>query len=353
MANLDQLEYLKNLDKKEMIKFIKMLPDEIEKAWVELNKFVLPANYIKVNNVVILGMGGSAIGGLLTKSLGVLSSKIPIEIVSDYRPPYYVDENSLVIGVSYSGGTEETTAAFREAGKKKAKLVAVTKGGELASIASSYKAPTYKIEFDSQPRAALGFTMMAVLAILCKLSFVEIGNDDVKETIVLMRGMRTKLNPEVPTYQNEAKKLATTLRDFIPVIIGAGTMESVAYRWATQINENAKHSAFALAMPELCHNWIAGLHQPNAIKNIYTIILQSKNDHERNRARANIISQILQKMSIKYELIQLHPTGSLLSEMLCTIYFGDYVSYYLGIIKDEDPDNIPEITFLKKQLSKI
>lgn len=352
MTNLDQLNNIDQVDKQSMLRHIQELPGQIENCWDELKKFVLPANYIKMNNIVILGMGGSVIGGLLAKSLAMMSSKVPVEVVSDYHLPAYVNADSLVIAVSYSGNTEETLTAFREAGKRKSKLLAITMGGDLASLATNFKAPVYKITYGSQPRAALGYTFIAVLGVLNKLGIIELGKDDIAESVVLMRGFGKKLNPEVPTYQNEAKKIAITMENLLPITIGAGVMSPVAFRFATQMNENGKHFAYSLVMPEMCHNWLAGLKVPQQnVKQTYVLMLQSKFDNERIRLRQNIISQILQKQGIKFDFLNIQLSGCLLSEMLLMIYLGDYISYYVAILKDIDPTRVEEIEFLKKQLS--
>ncbi|MDO8513406.1 MAG: bifunctional phosphoglucose/phosphomannose isomerase [bacterium] len=351
MANLDQPNHIKAIDQQDMLKSIEELPDQIEHCWGEIKNFVLPANYIRINNVVILGMGGSGIGGMLAKALAMLDSKVPVEVANFYELPKYVGTDSLVIAVSYSGGTEETLAAFREAGKRKAKLVAITTGGELASVASNFKAPVYKISYKSQPRAALGYSFVSTLGILCKLGLIDLGKDDVEETILLMRGIRTKLAPTVPTYQNEAKKIAMTLQNVFPVTIGAGVMAPVAYRWRTQINENSKHLGFDLMLPELCHNWLTGLRLPaDILKQMYVLFLQSKHDHPRNKQRQNIIGQLLQKKGIKFDTITVQPSSSILAEMLLMLYLGDYVSYYMAILDEVNPTSIEEVDFLKKQL---
>lgn len=351
MANIDKIEQINSIDRHATLRYIQELPDQIEASWKDMESFVVPANYIKVTNVVILGMGGSGIGGRLAKAFAIKIAKIPIEVIGEYDLPGYVSSDTLIIAVSYSGGTEETISCLREAGKRKAKIVVITMGGEAASIASNLKVPVYKIEYGSQPRAALGYTFTPVLGVLNKLGIIELGKDDIAETVLLMRSLKTKLNPEVPTYQNEAKKIATTAQNMMPVIIGGEMLAPVAYRWATQIHENGKHAAYALVLPELCHNWLNGLHFPVAVlKQTYILILQSKNDHERNRLRQNIISRILQKNGIKYEFVSVGPVGGPLSEMMLTLYLGDYVSYYLAILNDIDPDVIEDIIFLKKQL---
>lgn len=351
MTNLDQIN-ISAADKQSMLRHIQELPDQIENSWEEMKSFVMPANYIKISNVVILGMGGSGIGGRLAKMLAYEYSKVPIEIVSGYNLPNYVNQDTLVIGVSYSGNTEEPLTTFKNAGKRKAKLVAITMGGEMASLASNFKAPVYKINYGSPPRAALGYTFIPVLGVLSKLDLVDIGKDDVRESAVLMRGLATKLNPEVPTYQNEAKKIAIALEDKLPIIIGAGLMSPVAYRWASQINENAKHFSYSRELPELCHNWLLGTRLSLAlVKSTYILFLKSKHDNERNKLRQNIIARMLQKKGIKFDFIDIQLGGCALSEMMLMILLGDYVSYYIALLKDVDPSSMEEIEYLKRHLA--
>lgn len=351
MDNLDQPQSFGELDKENMLGHIMELPEQIDQAWNGLQNLIIPALYIKVKNVVILGLGGSGIGGNLAKFLTITSAKLPIEIVGDYTLPNHVSSDSLVIAVSYSGETEETLSAFKEASKKGAKLLVVTTGGELASLASRVKAPIYKINYGSPPRAALGYSFMAVLGVLHKLGLVELGRDDVKEAIVLMQGLRAKLSAEVPTYQNDAKKMAQRIGQKIPIVIGGGLLSPVAYRWMTQFNENAKHLSFTLVMPELCHNWINAMKFPQEVKaGLLVIVLQSKFDHPRNRLRQNVLAQIMRKNGLEHEFVFVHPSGNRLSEQLMTLYLGDFISYYLSLLNGVDPTPVDEVVYLKKQL---
>ncbi len=352
MENLDHPQAFDELDKEGMLNNITELPDQIEQAWQELEKFIIPAIYIKVKNVVILGMGGSGVGGSLGQILTQTTSRIPITVIKDYNLPKFVSSDTLVIGVSYSGETEETLTAFAEAGKRQAKLIGIAIGGSLVPMASKFRCPVYQFNYGSQPRAALGFLYTGILGIFNKLGIIELTQNDIKEAVVLMKGLREKIKPEAPIYQNDAKKLAQRIFGNLPIIIGSSILAPVAYRWRCQMNENAKNIACDLTLPELCHNWLSGLHFPAELKKtLLIIILQSKYDHPRNRLKQNIISQIFKKQGIASELIYMQPSGSPLSEQLLSIYFGDYVSYYLAMLNNVNPTTIEEVHFLKKQLS--
>lgn len=353
MGLLDTEEKIKKLDTDGMLQSINDLPYQMENAWKELQSFIIPTPFIKCNKILILGMGGSAIGGDLASALAVNSSKAPVIVQRDYGLPNFVDSNTLVIGVSYSGKTEETLDAFSQAGERNAKLIAISTGGEIESICRKYNAPIFKIAYGAQPRAALGYLLTAVLYILCKLDFISLGQNEFAQAIETMKEYQKEIYSESPTSHNPAKQTAEKLKDRIPVIIGAGTMSTVARRWKTQINENSKQAAFYEVFPELCHNLIVGLDFPKRLgEKIYFVMLESEFDHPRNKIRQAILGQIFRKKGINYEIIQVKKPLSPLVEMMQAIMLGDYVSYYLGIINGVNPTTIEMINFLKDKLAE-
>lgn len=353
MGILDAEDKIKKLDTDGMLQSIADLPYQMETAWSELQKFVIPTPYIKCNKILILGMGGSAIGGDLVSSLALNYSKAPIIVQRDYGLPNFVDSSTLVIGVSYSGKTEETLDAFKMAGERNAKLIAITTGGEIEPVARKYNAPVFKISYGAQPRAALGYLFTAVLYVLYKLDFITLGQSEIIKTIEVMKEYQKEICDQSPTSHNPAKQLAEKIKDKIPVIIGAGTMSTVARRWKTQINENSKHAAFYEVFPELCHNLIVGLDWPKKLgEKIYFLVLESEFDHPRNKIRQSIIGQIFRKKGISYETIVMKKAFSPLVEMMQMILLGDYASYYLGILNGVNPTTIEMITFLKNKLAE-
>ena len=354
MGKLDAENIIEKTDSKSMLQSINDLPSQIEDAWNILSKFTVPTYYLKCTKILIVGMGGSAIGGDLVGGFALNYSKCPIVIQRDYGLPSFVDSNTLVIGVSYSGGTEETLDAFEKAGEKGAKLIAITTGGKLESLASKYQAPVYKFEYGSEPRAALGYLFIAVLGVLNKLGMVEIGANEISEAIKSMKDYQKEIGFESPTSQNPAKQLAEKLVDKYPVIMGAGTLSVVAKRWKTQLNENSKQAAFIEIFPELCHNFIIGLDFPKKINdNLFIVSLESDFDHPRNKIRQNVLYQVFRKKGIKYESVIEKKPQTALIEMLNIIMLGDYVSYYLAILNNTDPSPVEMIKYLKDKLSQI
>lgn len=353
MSELDKAENFSKIDQENLIKNIQEFPLQCAKAWEEIREVVLPSYYVKANKIVILGMGGSAIGGDLIKEFIEKKCSVPVIIVRDYDLPANVNRDSLVIAVSYSGNTEETIEALRQALSKKSKPIAITTGGKLADLAAEYKFPIYKFNYDTVPRHALGFLFTSVLGILNKLALIDVKKEEIKESISLFKGLSSKISPEVPTSQNQAKKLAEELYNKIVVVMAGGYLKPVARRFKDQLNENSKQMAFWEELPEACHNFIIGLQFPNKLPdNIFVLSLSSKYEHQRVRLRENVILDILNQKKIPFEELRLEPASSILSEILSFVLLLDYTSYYLAILNKVDPRPIENINYLKKKLEE-
>ncbi|GAH23747.1 unnamed protein product, partial [marine sediment metagenome] len=97
------------LDKANMIELLEEFPQKMRHALRLGEEFSIPtpSSTQRFKNIVILGMGGSAIGGNLLSDYLADELTIPIVVIRGYDIPKFVDENSLVFAVSYSGNTEE------------------------------------------------------------------------------------------------------------------------------------------------------------------------------------------------------------------------------------------------------
>lgn len=353
MANLDNVSAMQNLDRENILGNYQDFPDQVEKCWDDWKKIALPTPYINAKSVLILGMGGSAQGGAIAAKMAQLSSPIPIVILSDYNIPGWVDKNTLVIASSYSGQTEETIEALSQAVKKTEKLITISTGGRVYSIGSQNRALHYQIHYGSQPRAALGYGLTSMLAIFSKLHLLEISDDDIKETVLLLRALRKKIDVEIPERRNIAKTIALKLEGRIPIVFGAGNLTEVARRTKGQFNENSKTVSYYEVIPELNHNSLVGLEFPTDLKQkLFFFILQSKFDHARNKLRENITAQILEKKKIPYEAIMMQPSGSEVAEVMQIIMLGDYISYYLAIVNNIAPNPVDIISVLKDKLAE-
>jgi glucose/mannose-6-phosphate isomerase len=350
--NLDDMELYKKADPDGMLARIKELPAQCRQAWQQTMDFLLPAGHAEVDKVVILGMGGSAIGGDLVRTLVEDECRVPVIVHRDYGLPAWVDGRTLVIGSSYSGNTEETLSGFEAALKTKARIIAMTTGGRLQKLAEAAKIPVFKIEYIAQPRAALGFSFIPTLGVLQKLGLFKDKSADIAETVRLLEDMSSRLDEKSPLGKNPAKGLAQRLHGRLPVIYGAGIASEAAHRWKTQVNENAKAWAFYEVFPELNHNATVGFQfPPEVVRVLRVVMLRSPLFNARVKLRYEVTAELLRQAGVAFEYVD-GEGRSALSQMVSLVSIGDYTSYYLAILNRTDPCPVKVIDYLKGRLAK-
>lgn len=351
MINLDDPQLYTKLDTTNLHERISELPQQCRQAWQSALALPLPKDFKKVDKIVIIGMGGSAIGGDLLRMMVSLQSKVDVTVQREYDLPKSVDKNTLVIASSYSGNTEETLSAFNQALETPCKKFVITTGGKISELAAKNGVPLLSFGFSSEPRAALGYSFFTLLAFMHNLEIIPDELIKITETLEALQGLSAKLNKDMPTSKNQAKQLAEKLYNHLAVIYGAGILTSAAYRWKTQINENSKAWAFSETLPELNHNAVVGYKFPAELANkIYVIMLRTAYLHQRTLKRYDITSDILSKSHITHEIIDASG-GTPLCQMMSSILLGDYVSYYLAMLYDINPSPVEIIDYLKKELS--
>jgi len=350
--DLDNLEYYKKGDPSDMLRHIHDIPELCRKAWIQAQALDLPHDYKNINKIVILGMGGSAIGGDLLSSLVVNECRVPISVHRGYALPAFVDDDTLVIASSYSGMTEETLFAFKPLLETGAKKLVMTSGGQLGKMAQDNGIPAFIFDYKSPPRAALPLSLIALIGIVNKLGLVGDKSADVAEACAVLSELNDKINETVPESRNLVKQIAGKLFGNMAVIYGAEYLSEVAARWKIQVNENAKAWAFNAAFPELNHNAASGYEFPVEIsKRTLVVMLRSDGLHPRVLLRYGITGKILDKAGVKYEIVDASG-GSKLAQMMSLILMGDYVSYYLALLYGTDPYPIKAVEYLKSELGK-
>ncbi len=348
---LDGLD-LHRLDPEDMYLRIAELPDQVLRAWDLVGDLSLPAEYRTFRNVVVLGMGGSAIGADLVRSLLEHSSPVPIQVVRDYRCPAYVGPDTLVVASSYSGNTEETLAALDEALAAGAHCVAVGTGGKLELKAKEAKIPYVRFQYRASPRAAIGYSFTLIAGVLSAAGLAPFSVAELYGAAETMRTWQAELNPDVPEDRNAAKQMARRLFGRVLVVYGAGVLSEVARRWKGQVNENSKAWAFLEAMPELNHNAVLGYSHPSRDEQKQTVImLRSKLDHPRIAVRYDVTATLLEQHGIPCEMVWARGDTAV-AQVLSAIHFGDYVSLYLAYLYESDPTPVGSIDYLKDRLAK-
>jgi len=355
MLNLDDLKIIAKYDRSGMLETIESFPAQCRDAKSIGYGFDLPASFkIQYKNVVSTGLGGSAIGSDLARSYIADDSETPLFVNRNYRLPGFVGEGTLVIASSYSGNTEETISAYKDAKVKKAKIIAVTSGGELRKLATDDGFPVLTIPGGLQPRCALGYSFFPLLIVLVKIGVVKDRAEDIDEAIEVLTSLKVKsLGYAVPEKKNIAKTIARSLYNKFPVIYAGGDhTDSVVTRWRGSLSENAKVLSSGHVIPEMNHNEIVGWENPaKLLKDFVAVILRDSGDNPRVAKRMDITKKILAKAGVK--VIEVNSRGSsLLARIFSLIYIGDFVSFYLAILNKLDPTPVERIAYLKKELAK-
>ena len=299
--------------------------------------------------LVVAGMGGSAIGGALARAaLGDHASR-PIFITRAYGLPTWTTPETMVLLASYSGNTEETLACYESAGALGAKRMVVTTGGRLAEAARAEGVPVIPLPGGFQPRAAVAYMLVAALevAALCgagprMTSEIDVAASHAEQLVA-------EWGPDAPE-DSLAKSIARGLLGSIPVIAGAGLTSPVAYRWKTQINENAKQPAFWGELPELDHNEIVGWEGARDLGRFSAVFLDDSDAHPRVKRRVELTEQLTADSATASFRLETRGQNSV-ERVMSLVLLGDLVSIYLAALRGVDPAEIRVLDELKSALA--
>ncbi|MCK9426770.1 MAG: bifunctional phosphoglucose/phosphomannose isomerase [Ignavibacteriaceae bacterium] len=341
-------ELVKKYDPENQFEVLKNSYQQIEFA--KNNNYELSGiDTSKIKNIIVSGLGGSAISGDLI--LNFLQSEIalPMQVNRNYTLPNYAGESTLLLASSYSGNTEETISVLNEALKRRCQIICLTTGGTIKEIAGREKLPTVILQEGFQPRYSLGLSFFSLLKVLQTLRLVTTSQEIIDKTIHLWK----KRGEEYSTENNYAFQVAEKLVGFLPVIYSTdGLTSAVGNRFKCQINENSKMHAFHNVFPELNHNEIIGWETyDERIAKLKAIFIEEITTHPQIKKRFAITYELLMQAGV--EIISLSSTEASFQErLLDLIYLSDWISYYLAIQRGKDPSEIDYIHLLKKQLAK-
>jgi len=351
---LDSREKIKETDQSDVLSSVESLSDQIVDALSQVANIVVPADYNNIKNVVVSGMGGSVLGSYVIKNLFKSELKVPLEIVSHYTLPEYVDQNTLVLLSSYSGTTEETLSAAEDAKSRGAKVMVITSGGPLEQLALSNYWPMYKIiaTFNpcNQPRLAIGYVIMGQLALFAKAGIITDQSELLNKVVLGLKKMIPSLTPEVEN--NPAKLLAFAAFDKHIIFVAAEHLIGAAHIMNNQVNENAKTLTSEWPLPEFNHHYMEALSFPKLAKDttLFTLF-NSALYHERIQKRVLVTKQLLEDKGYEVQLIQA-TAPSKLEQVFEVIQLGEFVTAYLPVLYGIDPSDIPNVDWFKAEMAK-
>ncbi len=318
----------------DLLDIIHSLPQQIREG-VQLGKDIKLTG--EFSHIVVTGMGGSGIPGNLLQ--GVLHDcKLPIIVHKDYTLPGFVNKNTLVFAISYSGNTEETISSFKDAQKKRATIVTLTSGGKLRELARDARVPLVIVPQGLPPRSAIAYFLFPMLVILHNAGIAKLNIAEVKALIEALGNTG---------WEKKAKELAEEIYGKTPIIYAAEPLEGVALRWKQEFNENSKIHAFYNVFSEMDHNELMAYERAKG--DFHVILLRDERDHPHNKKRMDFLKSILKERKIPITELLLKGTQPLV-KIFTALYMGDLTSYHLAKRYGVDPVETSLIEELKRLL---
>jgi glucose/mannose-6-phosphate isomerase len=348
---LDDPAILRKIDPEGMLAHVAELPRQLAVARRVAAPVELSARHRDVDSVIVLGMGGSAIGAELAVAVAGDRLRVPLVTHREYDLPAWVGERTLVIAASHSGETAETLAATQLALARNAPIAVITTGGSLAALADAQRLPLYRYGAKLQPRAAVGYGFGLLHELLVAAGLLR--NPDPWGTAVATLDAILERNAvSVRTDDNAAKQLAWSLFGRIPILYGHGPMAAVAHRWKTQLNENAKAWSSYEPMPEANHNAIEGSLNPRELGDaLYVLELRDPTEPEAIATRYRVVDELLGERATPRSAVWAEGDTAL-ARVLGSVAFGDLVTVYLAILYQTDPTPVTLLAMLKERLAR-
>lgn len=343
---LDDAQFVHNLDHSNALGVIAGQPQQLKQSF----NVGVRTPESEVRNVVVAGMGGSALGTEFLRSWLGDKLPVPVVIVRDYSLPGFVNENTLLFASSYSGNTEETLSALAAAENANAQIVVISSGGKLEELAGAGGHTYVKVPGGFQPRLAILYSARIVAQTLIDLGMLDGGViAELEEAADWVTSELGQWAVNSPTDQNLAKQIADEVVGHPVVIYGGPMLAMCAMKWKIDLNENAKNAAFYYHLPEFSHNEFNGWLFPNE-KDLKVIELQSNLDHPQINKRFEVTNRLLSGKLPKPIIVQAQGETKL-KQMLWTLILGDFVSAYVAFLNGIDPTPVDLIEKLKKELA--
>ena len=327
-----------------MRRLVKKFTNQLTDALLLGQKAQLKSPKKAINSIVITGLGGSGIGGTIAKQLVADQIKIPVLVNNDYTLPAFVNENTLVIVSSFSGNTEETLEALKQAQTLNAEIACITSGGKLAEIAREKNYNLIILPKAFSPRAMLTYSVVQQFFLFKHYGIID------DSFIGKIQSTVTFLDSEVESIKDLAHQTALALHSKTFVIYSEASIEGVAIRLRQQINENSKCLGWHHVVPEMNHNELVGW--AGGKPEYAVILLRTSYEFSRSKVRLDISKKVIKKYTPN--VIELNAKGdSFIEQSFYHILLGDWISVYLAELNQVDDVEVKVIDYLKGELAKI
>ena len=332
-----------------MTSLVVRFPEMGEEAWRTALRLRLPPTG-EYTAIVVLGMGGSGVGGDLLAAVLQPAFPVPVVVVKDRTVPSFVGPQTLVFACSSSGNTEETIGAYAAAKQAGAVAIVITSGGVLHGLAAAHGDPTVPIPPGLPPRAALPYLLLPMVRALRRLTHMGELSGEWAEARAVLRAVVAELGPENSAARNPAKQLAERLIGHMPAVYAAAPhLTAVAYRWKTQLSENGKVLALWHAFPELNHNETVGWEDESTAARLAVVLLREPDEDPEVARRVAVTREVAFRSAASVTEVTARGAGRL-ARLLSLVLFGDFVSVYVALLRGVDPTPVPPIDEVKRRL---
>lgn len=353
--NLDSHKTYATLDVSDIRFGIEHLTEQVRTAWEESRHVDFPAAYSKATSIVIVGMGGSALGSHVVTTAFADRLKVPVTILNDYQLPGWANEKTLVILSSFSGTTEEVLTVAEIAKKRKCLAVGIAAEGQLVKMCTAEKWPVYQFqpgELAKQPRLGVGFSFAGVLGMLERLKLVKVSTAEVDRMRIGMGEVVDSCAVDVASKENPSKLVAKALAGSTVFVVAAEHLVGNAHVLSNHINETAKQYSTYYSLPELNHHLLEGLTYPKGFTGkVVVLMLNSSLYNERTQRRFAITADLLEQQGATVIDYVTHGDERL-EQVGEVLQFGSFVSYYMAMVNGVRPDSIPFVDEFKKLMGK-
>ncbi len=303
------------------------------------------------SDVILAGMGGSAIACDLLNDYLSGNPTIPITVIREPQLPYTPSSETLLVVNSFSGNTEETIAIFNKGYTYGCRMIIVSSGGTLEELAKSHNVPLIKMNVQGEPRSIVPYHFLLLIRLFDLLKLTTLSKSEIEDTLKSVSKCVTEYGLDVPIQDNLAKQIEIQLQDKFPCIYGGGLFKGLTLRWKTQINENSKSICLNDYIPEFFHNAIESVQKYELFNpNLFIVVIEPYENPEWLQKRYSTLQKILTDYGLSHNLIK-SQFKSKMEQIMCMMNLSDYTSYYLGILKNVDPSSTEVIDSTKKIMS--
>lgn len=344
---LDDVNVINQRDPSGALKAVEALP---EQARFE-PEIIGQTDGREIKNIVMAGMGGSALAADMVKVLLRNDLDIPLEVVKGYDLPNHTNDSTLVITISHSGNTEETLECYSQARQRGSAMAAMATGGKLLERAAEGGVVRATVPGGAQPRMSTVYHLRVLLKLLEKFGLISSQLfDGIGANADWLADRLSEWKAEVPVEHNYAKQLALQTVGKTAVFYGGQLTAPIAYKWKISWNETAKNVAFWNQYPEFSHNEFMGWSSHPVDKPYAVFDLRSNQERPRIAERMEVTDRMLSGMRPKAVTLQL--IGETLEQQfLWALALADITSIYGAVLNNVDPTPVGLIEKFKQSLS--